>query len=672
MVDRCKAFFGGLEVQVSFSMSRSQGVTPDIGQLVWRVGTTQPSSSVGDLVLKNGATTILTMTNCTLRNPTEQFGDMRSITYQVQDRRWKWKTPTVFGQYNVRDEKNLLIEITKKTPRELATLLLIALGETGYDVSALPTDVELSPNVVWYYTPAAVEIDKLCAMLGCSVNLMNDNTVKITVDNVGLIPDDTGLMHPVESGLIINPAPDYITAFANDTMFDSWLTLEAIGRDEDGTYKPIDMLSYTPNGSWSNNGDPTVGYDTTIRGPLRDVIPDERIDKIVELANRTVFRLFRITGFPKGQKFFPGFTLETSVAAVGNLPITGDASKVYVIADQHTVIWDGTTYVGVTWYNTHATSYKLINPLLIANPYGASPIVLGTGTKAAMVAAQTAAGIANYTVIAPGCAAVDPRILLPLMQSRVENALDELQNNTKRSAEACGIFQENDDRLQNQTPINLTMWKHGISIDQKRGHVIMGEPAYTQDAGVKPATMYLRCGYGYRLSAYGSRYHRNYNLATGNTLGIANGVVARTDVAEYRVQNYTSDYNDLSALGAAIVNTTNIDTILLNSATENLKQYQNFEAPRQKPYTPFRAIDTNGKVHQVSYKGVLTIGVTTASIGGSFDTSQPPAKLKRIQELQRRQSEVALQNFRAAAIQAQNINATGGASGIGFSGQDIA
>ena len=392
----------------------------------------------------------------------------------------------------------------------------------------------------------------------------------------------------------------------------------------------------------------------------------------MELANRTVFRLFRITGFPNGQKFFPGFTLESSVAAIGNLPATGNASKVYVIADQHTVVWNGTTYVGVTWYNTHATSYKLINPLLIQNPYGVSPIVLDSGTKVAMVAAQTAAGIANYTVIAPGCAAVDPRILLPVMQSRVENALDELQNNTKRSAEACGIFREDDDRLQNKTPINLTMWKNGISIDQKRGHVIMGKPAYTTEIAVEPATMYVRLGYGYRLTAYGSRYHRRFDLATGNTLNVANGVVARTDVAEYRVQNYTSDYNDLSAIGAVINNTSTIDTILQNSCTENLKQYQNFVAPQQKQYTPFRAIDTNGNVHQVSYKGGLELGVVSVSIGGSFDTSQPPAKLKRIQELQRRSSEGALQNFRAAEVKAQNINATGGASGIGFSGADIA
>lgn len=668
---RCKAFFGGLEVQVSFSMTRSHGTAPDIGQLVWRSGTTLPSSAVGDLVMKNDATTIVTFKNCALRNPAEKFGQTRDVVYQILDRRWKWKTPTVFGQWNVRDEKNLLVAGTEKNPQQLATLLLIALGETGYDVSALPTDVELAPSVVWHYTPAAIELDKLCAMLGCTVNLLNNDTVKIITENTGTEPDNTGLTQPVETGLIINPAPDYITCYGGDTMFDSWLTLEAIGRDEDGTYKPIDMLSYTPYGSWSANGDPAHGYDTTIRGPLDGVIPDERIDKIVELANRTVFRLYRINGFPKGQKFFPGFTIETSVATVGDLPGTGDVTKVYLVANQRTVVWDGSAYRGITWYNSYSALYILVDILKIADPSGPTPEI-NSGTKTAMVAAQKAAGIANYTVIAPQCTAIDPRLLLPVMQTRVENALDELQQNTKRSAEACGIFNEENYRLQNKTPINLTMWKHGISIDQKRGHVIFGQPAYAWSPGLEPATMYLRCGYGYRQTAYGSRYHRNYKQATGNTLGIANGVVARTDVAEYRVQNYSSDYNDLSVLGSVINNTSTMDTILHNSALENLKQYQNFVAPKRKPYTPFRAIDTDGKVLQVSYAGgVNSIGTTIASIGGSFDTSQPPAKLKRIQELQRRQAEMALQNFRATQIQASNINATGGSQSTGFSGQDI-
>lgn len=645
MSERCKAFFNGLEVQVAFSMSRSQGIAPDVGELVWLVGTTQPSSAYGTLVLTNGSTTIVTMPNCALRNPTEKFAGVRSMSYQILDRRWRWKTPKVFGQYNVRDEKNLLVETTKKNPRELASILLDAMGEVNYDVSVLPTDVELAPNVIWHYTPAAVELEKLCAMLGCSVNLLNNNTVLITVDNIGTEPDNTGLMRPVEAGLIINPAPDYISAFANDTLFDGWLTTEAIGRDEDGSFVPIDLLSYVPNGSWTNNCDPSRGYDSVIRGSLRGTIPDERIDKIVSLANRTVFRLYRVTGFPKGQLFFPGFTVQSAVSDASALPETGDATKVYRVADKM-VIWDGTQYVGVAYTNSYSVLYMLVDPLKIESLSDEPRIT--TGSKATCIAAQTAAGIATYTVIGPGCTAVDPRILLPLLQTRVENALDELQLNTKRPAEVCGLFNEDDFYLQNKTAQYLTIWKHGHTIDAKRGHVQLGAPAYMiGDSGIDRAEMYLRCGYGYRTSLYGSRFHRRYDLASGNSLGIANDTVDRRDIAEYRVQNYTSDYNDLSAIGVVIENTSQVDDALLAAATEHLKQYQNYVAPKQKVYTPFRAIDTNGIVQQVSYRGGMETGVVAVSIGGSFDPTQPPAKLKRQQELQKRSTEAALQDFRA-------------------------
>ena len=659
---RCKAFFNGLEVQVSFRMSRSQGVAPDVGELVWRVGGTLPSSAVGDLVFTNDATVVVTMKQCALRNPREVFQNERSMVYSVLDRRWKWKTPKVFGQYNVRDEKNLLVDEpgNKKNARELAELCLIAMGETSYNVSALPTDIELAPSVIWHYTSAAVELEKLCAMFGCSVNLLNNDSVLITVDNVGAEPDNTGLMRPVESGLIINPAPDYISAFANDTLFDSWLTTEAVGRDEDGSYKPIDMLSYVPNGSWTNNCDPSHGYDSVIRGILRGTMPEERIDKIVQLANRTVFRLYRVTGFPKGQAFFPGFTVQAAVGSVGSLPETGDSTKVYRVGDK-TVVWDGTKYIGVTYINSYSVLYALVDPLKIAD-LSLNPLI-SSGSKTAMVAAQAAAGIARYSVIGPGCAAIDPRLLLPIVQTRVENALDELQLNTKRQAEVCGIFNENDYRLQNKTVQYLTIWKHGHSVDAKRGHVQLGSAAYIRgDSGVEQATMYLRCGYGYRQTPYGTRYHRRYDKPSGNTLGIANDTVDRRDIAEYRVQNYTSDYNDLTAIGVTIQNTSQVDTALAAAATEHLKQYQNYVAPKQKPYTPFRAIDTNGVVQQVSYKGGIEVGVVTASIGGSFDPSQPPAKLKRQMELQKRTTEAALQDFRAGLFLKDPNNSVGGNS----------
>ena len=650
-MSRCKAYFGGLEVQVSFAMTRSHGTAPDVGQLVWRQGTTQPSTLIGDLVFTNGDTVIVTMPNCMLAQPQEARSQHRDIVYQVMDRRWKWKWPRVFGNWNVRDDKGDLVSGTEKTPRQLASLLLDALGETGYDVTALPTDQAMAPTVEWWYTPAGVELDKLCALFGCSVNLLNDNTVLICTDNTGDIPDDTGLAFPVENGLIINLAPDYISAYANDTLFDSWLTLEPIGRERDGTVKPLELLSYEPDEGWKS--DPTHGYAQRIRQTLRATVDEELIDKTIELANRTIYREYRVTGFPAGQLFFPGFTLESAVATAGELPETGDPTKVYLITASgasRTVVWDADlgVYVGVTW-RASLSDYALVNPSLISD-LNADPTV-DEGTFAAMVTARRSSGNAVLVIMEPGAVAVDLRILLPLLSTRVAQGVDESGEYARIPAEICGLFEEPDSHLRNKVVTELAVWKHGLQVDTPHGYVMLGAPCWKRGAdGASQAQIFLRCGYRYRQRPYGSAYHRRYDKPTGNTLGTANGVVNRSDLYEYRIQNYTSDYNSLSAFGAAVTNTTALDGILEDSATENLRQYQNQVAPRKKVYTPFRAIDTNGYVMQVTYQGGLKIGHTIASIGGNFDRTQPPAKQKLLMEQQRKESEAKLQEFRIQRV----------------------
>lgn len=649
---RCKCFFAGLEVQVSWSMTRSPGVSPDVGQLVWNQNTTQPSAFVGDLVLKNGDTPIVTFTQCMLRNPTERYGAHRTISYQVMDRRWKWKTPTLFGQYNVRDDNNVLVVGTIKTPRELATLALIALGETGYDVSALPTDAEMSPHVFWHYESAAQFLDKLCAMFGCSVHLLNNNTVKIITDNVGTIPDNTGLMYPVQSGLIVNPAPDYITAFAGQTWFESWLTLEAIGTELDGTVKPVEMLSYAPVGGW-RTCDPEHGIEQRIWGKLRAGTAKELIEKTVEMAQRQIYRMWRVKGFPPGMEIHAGFTPQTPVGSFGALPATGVEGLFYPVATtgkSKIYTWSNGAYTGISHRNTGAT-YQIVDISLIAG--NTDPVIGSNATLAGAETDRVTLANAKAVIAWPGETVFDPRLILPLLPSRLLTGFDETGKKQNLPAEVCGKFRQTFEQKQrNKQTTALASWRNGIRIDQKLGHVWLGKPAHrygeTAELEVASAEIYLRCGYGFRVSYYGNLYHRQYNLATGNTLGIANGVVNRSDVNEYRIVNYTSDYNTLSSIGSPGVNTSTIDTILMNSATENLKQYQNLTAPERRQYTPYRAIDTNGKVQQVQYEGGLgKFGETIVSIGGQYDMSQPSAYAKRQRDLQQQQTTRLLMTFRS-------------------------
>lgn len=672
MTTRCKAFFNGLEVQVEWEMTRSHGTSPDVGRIVFRQGAPLPSSFRGDLVLTYGDTEVVRFRDCILRRPQEKFARTRDVVYQVFDWRWKWATPRVFGQYNVRDENNALVMVEpdiRKNPQELAAILFRALSEadlrsgkitetelaTMLDFSVLPTDVNLAPHVHWHYTPAAVELDKLCSFFACSLAPQNDGTFKIVAINQGMEPDNTNLKQPVETGLVINPAPDFVTAYAGDTWFESWLCLEPVGIDGDGEIKPIELLSYKPTGGWKKV-DPKSGIGHAVQRKLRGTMTEELIDKAIDAANRSVFRMYRITGFPKDQMFWPGFTLEPWS---DTLPSVGDPSKVYQYNPPNVsgriVVWNAelNRYVGVAIKVTDL-EWSVVDLDLLAD-LEQEPIYDITATRQQ---AENSRTVVREVVIEPEATAVDSRLILPLLGSRVETELDEFGKRRRKKAEICGLFFEDDYRARNKDTNRLKVWKRGFSVDNTTGIVTLSAPAYrNDDPDDKFPILYLRIGYGYRKSQYGPRYHRQYHKPTGNTLGIANGVVPRTDLNEHRVQLYTSDYNDLRAVGTPITNTALIDTMLEATATENIKQYQNTVAPKRKIYTPIRAIDLNGKVAQVSYSGgVGNLGETTVSIGESYDITQSPAKKKAMLDAQRKDIERNMLEFTDRQIQTLNMN----------------
>lgn len=715
MTTRCKAFFNGLEVQVEWEMTRSHGTVPDVGRLVFRQGGTLPSSFRGDLVLKYGETTVVTFRDCLLNRPQERFGRTRDIVYQIIDGRWKWKTPTVFGQYNVRDATNDLVIVEpdiRKNAQELALILLKALHakelleetmtEADFNVSSLPTDADLAPHVEWLYTSAAVELEKLCALFSCSVAPQNDGTIHIVGINTGDEPDNTHLKQPVETGLIINPAPDYVTAYASETLFESWLCLEPVGIDDEGsTIKPIAMLSYAPTGGWKNI-DPKHGIQQAVRSKLRGTMTEERIDKVVEAASRSVFRMFRITGFGPGQQFFEGFTLEDPVDSPSSLPEVGDTSKVYRVntadgsnREQRFVVWNGDEYVGVAT-RMYLPSDSATNPLgffgylydpskiakLTDNPivdYGGGFAVdqvlsLGGGNWRilrddagyiddyksdvnTLAAWQIASGNPKHQFVYHGGSGFDIRSILPLLGSRIETEIDGLGKHQRKKAEICGLFFEDDSygRNRDADKNELKLWKKGFSIDNNTGIVTLSSPAWHRVAGYPQ--LWLKVGYRYRQQPYGNMFHRQYNKPTGSTLGVANAVIPRRDLNEYVVNYYSADYNQLHLIGTPIKNTTQIDAMLDATATEAVKQYQNTVAPKRKVYTPIRAIDLNGKVVQVSYSGGHDrLGETSASIGASYDIGQSPARKKALLEAQRRQVEENMLEFTDRRNQTLNVD----------------
>lgn len=618
MAIQVTAKFNGLTVQVSADMTRSPGVSPDIGQLVWRDGTTQPSQAIGTLEFYNGDELVQSWTDCILDDPQVRRGQYIDVVYQIKDRRWRWEFPTLSGSYNIRDEDNEIIESTKKTPRELASLALDALGETGYDVSILPEDVELSPEVQWHYTSAAATLEKLCALYGCQVHLLAADTVQLQLMGEGTIPDDTGLMRPPDTGLIINPAPEHITAYAGDTLFESWLLLDAIGYELDGEIRPIEMISYRPDGKdgWrdlAEDNDPT-----DVRYKLEDANEDkETIEKKVSLAKRHIYRSFRVIGFPSSD-LPPGYSDE--------FPRTENTSGKFKIYDKDLVEVSGEEY----------------------------------DTRVEAEDARRGLADPTHIIAPPGAVLFDPQQILPLESTRVSYGTDHINRKKKRQdPEVLGTFipPDDEDGYGQKLKTNKNVWKRGMRINRKDGIITLSDVAYSyhmdaqaQDEEDKSRViapeMYLRIGYRVRKEPHGNVYHRAYTIPTGSGTGTANGVVNRSDIQEQRIATYPDPYSSFT-VGSPQSNTASIDAILANAATERSKQYQNVQAPQRRMYTPLRSVDTNGKVQQVQYScGVSRFGITTVSVGAQYDASQPPAAVKRQREVQLKSVEKEMQNFK--------------------------
>ena len=105
----------------------------------------------------------------------------------------------------------------------------------------------------------------------------------------------------MRSAQIIDPPeqPDSLQFVGGKTWYQIDLRLEAVGLDTDNVIKPIDELSYTPDGGWANID---IGYFEDVAGWERDPeIPANFQNALTlgyinprELAKQTVYRWYRI------------------------------------------------------------------------------------------------------------------------------------------------------------------------------------------------------------------------------------------------------------------------------------------------------------------------------------------------------------------------------------------
>ncbi|HUS40749.1 MAG TPA: hypothetical protein VMX74_14955 [Pirellulales bacterium] len=261
--------YPGIQQVHSASITLSHGITSSLFLLNVAPQEQQIALS-GDLVLRFGTRTIA-FRDCRVDQASMQFdqsGQLLSLT--IADRRIDWAGGAVFGRYNVRHVNGQIyqepdgpfnaISHPERSPAELAGLLLTALGEQNFDVSALESFSEARPPANWIGGPPARYLGELVAQFACRVVLGLDNRVRIVREGEGeqLPFEDVELFFPAISkdkgrkyGVMWGP-----------TRWQVDILLEPVGLDFDDQVKPVSELSYRPDNDWESVGPLTLDdYD---------------------------------------------------------------------------------------------------------------------------------------------------------------------------------------------------------------------------------------------------------------------------------------------------------------------------------------------------------------------------------------------------------------------------
>jgi hypothetical protein len=280
------ANFPGIAQLVEASISMVHGISPGTAVLTIAPQVSLPTE-VGTLTFGFGGVS-LEFPDCKVDYGSFERNSSGEIwRLSIFDRRWQWRFGQISGTYNVwrdnfslkRGENNTID--TERSPQELATLCLQAMGESDFDVSDLPN--ETRPSVEWDFDVPAEALASLCDELGCRVVLQLDNRVAVRRVGDGAELD---LSSALENALTFDPPerPDAIAVVCGASRYQVDFQLEAVGLEEGDpssadTLKPIDQLSYQPSGGWRWSDPPYFN----------------QVDaKFKALAQKSVFRYYRI------------------------------------------------------------------------------------------------------------------------------------------------------------------------------------------------------------------------------------------------------------------------------------------------------------------------------------------------------------------------------------------
>ncbi len=287
------SFPGVIRIE-GFSATINHGITP--GTIMLKIMpqdvTTIPVNGTFTVNYADGVvSSTIQWLNCNVDSASYQFNASgQVISLVIKDFRWQWQFGQISGEFNITLPSGKIRVIgdaepsatdaignSEKTPRELATLCLEAMGVTTFDVSDLPNDTR--PRISWDYANPAQELQSLVDSLGCSVVPQVDGSVKIcklgdgATLPVGSIESTSQTLNPLDrpKQLVIVSAPVRV-------QLD--FELEAVGEEIDGTIKPLAELSYAP-----------AGWGTT---KSVNVLSSEGPKEVLQVVEKSILKWYRV------------------------------------------------------------------------------------------------------------------------------------------------------------------------------------------------------------------------------------------------------------------------------------------------------------------------------------------------------------------------------------------
>ncbi|MFG0240092.1 MAG: hypothetical protein ACF8CY_03415 [Gimesia chilikensis] len=279
-------YFSGIPKLISGRMTyNAHGTAPSVASITFRPQPIQ--QGVGTLRFVDTVTgETVTFENCLVDSVNQSTSQASVVTARLLDERWTWQNQPILGAYNLRDEKGELISETKKTPQQLATLLLQAMGVSNFSVGNLPNFG--NPEAIWEYANAAQELNALCERHGCRVvRELSGRVVIWPLGQGGQLPNWRNIAP--DFGYDPSNKPNQLAIVCGATEWQTTFTLKAVAEEQPGIkLVELENVSYKPSPGWEKET-PDQLWGVPETEPSDDDTPTDR-----DLALRSVWKAYRV------------------------------------------------------------------------------------------------------------------------------------------------------------------------------------------------------------------------------------------------------------------------------------------------------------------------------------------------------------------------------------------